>query len=308
MKVIVSTKNRITAAKEGRFLRFNKKKSFGLYSKIILRYLFIIIIAAFLFTPFILAFLGTVKTNAEIIAWPPKILPEHWLWNNWLDTWNTNLGRGGTFPRWLFNTAFLAVVTATLQVLFCSMGGYAFARLKFRGKNIIFNFMLSSMMLPGIVTLVPKYVMMAKIHLINTYWALILPGSVEAFGIFLLTQYFKYCDYELTKNMTLQYLNQIMHIYSQATYRKRVLQIRKWLRFLNLNYLDNMKMPSEPSYFPIYISIEDINHALQYFNNHSYEKQGKALIMLGAYTGLRSSEIYRLKLKKLQKLIKEGIS
>ncbi|MCD6121683.1 MAG: carbohydrate ABC transporter permease [Spirochaetales bacterium] len=197
MRVIVSSKNRITAAKEGRFLKFNKKRSFGVFSKIILRYLFIIIIAAFLFTPFILAFLGTVKTNAEIIAWPPKILPEHWLWNNWLDTWNTNLGRGGTFPRWLLNTAFLAVVTATLQVLFCSMGGYAFARLKFRGKNIIFTFMLSSMMLPGIVTLVPKYVMMAKIHLINTYWALILPGSVEAFGIFLLTQYFKSIPAEL---------------------------------------------------------------------------------------------------------------
>ena len=90
-----------------------------------------------------------------------------------------------------------------------------------------------------------------------------------------------------------------MSQYSKATYKKRVLQIRKWLRFLNLNYLDNMKMPSEPSYFPIYISIEDINHALQYFNNHSYEKQGKALIMLGAYTGLRSSEIYRLKLKNI---------
>ena len=57
--------------------------------------------------------------------------------------------------------------------------------------------MLSSMMLPGIVTLVPKYVFMAKIHLINTYWALILPGSVEAFGIFLLTQYFKSIPGEL---------------------------------------------------------------------------------------------------------------
>ena len=57
------------------------------------------------------------------------------------------------------------------------MGAYAFARLRFRGKNIIFTFLLSSMMLPGIITLVPKYVMMAKLHLVNTFWALILPGS-----------------------------------------------------------------------------------------------------------------------------------
>lgn len=161
------------------------------------RYLILSIISMVLFAPFLLSFLGTLKTNAEIILWPPRFLPENWLWNNWADTWNTDLGRGGTFPRWLFNTAFLAIVTATLQMLFCAMGGYAFARLKFRGNNIIFTFMLSSMMLPGIVTLVPKYVFMAKIHLINTYWALILPGSVDAFGVFLLTQYFKSIPSEL---------------------------------------------------------------------------------------------------------------
>ncbi len=161
------------------------------------RYLILSIISVVLFAPFLLSFLGTLKTNAEIILWPPRFLPENWLWNNWADTWNTDLGRGGTFPRWLFNTAFLAIVTATLQMLFCAMGGYAFARLKFRGNNIIFTFMLSSMMLPGIVTLVPKYVFMAKIHLINTYWALILPGSVDAFGVFLLTQYFKSIPSEL---------------------------------------------------------------------------------------------------------------
>ena len=164
---------------------------------LILRYLILAAISVILFTPFILSFLGTFKTNIEIISWPPKFFPANWLWKNWLDTWTTDLGRGGTFPRWLFNTAFLAVLTGTLQVLFCAMGGYAFARLKFRGKNIIFTFMLSSMMLPGIVSLVPKYVFMAKIHLINTYWALILPGAVDAFGIFLLTQYFKSIPGEL---------------------------------------------------------------------------------------------------------------
>jgi multiple sugar transport system permease protein len=175
------------------------KNKLSIRAKVIIavRYLILIFISAVLFAPFILSFLGTFKTNAEIIAWPPKFLPDNWLWENWANTWNTDLGRGGTFPRWLFNTAFLSVLTSILQVIFCAMGGYAFARLKFRGKNIIFTFMLSSMMLPGIVTLVPKYVFMSKLHLINTYWALILPGSVEAFGIFLLTQYFKSIPAEL---------------------------------------------------------------------------------------------------------------
>ncbi len=169
----------------------------AVYFKTGLSYLIILIISVILFTPFVLSFLGTFKNNAEIMAWPPKFFPDTWHWENWADTWNTDLGRGGTFPRWFFNTAFLSIITATLQVLFCSMGGYAFARLKFRGKNLIFTFLLSSMMLPGIVTLVPKYVFMAKIHLINTYWSLILPFSVEAFGIFLLTQYFKSIPTEL---------------------------------------------------------------------------------------------------------------
>ena len=181
------------------------KNKLPIRAKVIIavRYLVLIFISAVLLAPFILSFLGTFKTNAEIIAWPPKFLPDNWLWENWANTWNTDLGRGGTFPRWLFNTAFLSVLTSILQVVFCAMGGYAFARLKFRGKNIIFTFMLSSMMLPGIVTLVPKYVFMSKIHLINTYWALILPGSVEAFGIFLLTQYFKSIPAELEESCTI---------------------------------------------------------------------------------------------------------
>ncbi len=172
-------------------------KPFSFYFNLSIKYFILSAIAITLFFPFILAFFGTFKSNAEITLWPPKILPSKWLWENWLITWKTDLGRGGTFPRWLFNTAFLSIIIATLQVVFCSLAGYAFARLRFRGKEIIFTFMISSMMLPGVVTLVPKYVMMAKLKLINTYWSLILPGAVEAFGIFLLTQYFKSIPHEL---------------------------------------------------------------------------------------------------------------
>ncbi len=174
-----------------------RKKPVSHYLDLGFRYLLLTLISLLLFFPFLLAFFGTLKSNAEITAWPPRILPSHWLWINWLKTWETDLGRGGTFPRWIFNTAFLSIIIASLQVAFCSMAAYAFARLKFRGKELIFTFMISSMMLPGVVTLVPKYVMMAKLKLINTYWSLILPGAVEAFGIFLLTQYFKSIPHEL---------------------------------------------------------------------------------------------------------------
>lgn len=162
-----------------------------------LRYLFIGAVALILFVPFILAFFGTFKTNAEITAWPPKILPAAWLWKNWVVTWNTNLGSGGTFPRWLFNTAFISIIVGVLQVFLSTLAGYAFARLRFRGKSFLFNYMLSSMMLPAVVLLVPKYVLLSKIHLVNTYWALILPAAVDAAGVFMMTQYLKSVPREL---------------------------------------------------------------------------------------------------------------
>lgn len=164
---------------------------------LVIRYLLLVAIGLILFTPFILAFLGTFKTNAEIIAYPPKFLPDHWLWENWVTTWKTDIGQGGTFPRWLFNTAFLSITVAVLEVIFCSMAAYAFARMKFPGKNFVFNFMLASMMIPGAVTLIPSYVLMSKLHLINSFFSLIIPSAVSAGGIFMLTQFFKAVPQEL---------------------------------------------------------------------------------------------------------------
>jgi ABC-type glycerol-3-phosphate transport system permease component len=105
--------------------------------------------------------------------------------------WNTDIAQGGTFPRWLFNTAFLSVTVALSQVVFCSMAAYSFARLKFAGKDGLFNFMLATMMIPGAVTLIPAYVLITKLSLINTFWSIILPSLVAAGSIFTLTQFFK---------------------------------------------------------------------------------------------------------------------
>lgn len=172
-------------------------KTVSYYIGLVIRYLVLLAIGLILFTPFILAFLGTFKTDAEIIAYPPKFLPIQWLWENWVTTWKTDIGRGGTFPRWLFNTAFLSITVAVLEVIFCSMAAYAFARMKFPGKTFVFNFMLATMMIPGAVTLIPSYVLMTKLHLINSFFSLIIPGAVSAGGIFMLTQFFKAVPKEL---------------------------------------------------------------------------------------------------------------
>jgi len=161
------------------------------YIGLVLRYALLVGIGIVLFTPFILAFLGSFKTDAQIIAWPPGFLPENWLWENWVKVWTTDMGKGATFPRWLFNTAFLSVSVAVLQVIGCSMAAYSFARLRFPGRDVTFAFMLGSMMIPGAVTMIPAYVLMTKLKLVNTYWSLLLPGIVSAGAIFMLTQFFK---------------------------------------------------------------------------------------------------------------------
>lgn len=156
-----------------------------------LRYLVYALIGVVMFLPFILAFLGSFKTDTQITAYPPTFLPAHWLVQNWAEVWKTDIGGGGTFPRWLFNTTFLSVSLAFLRVIFCSLAGYAFARMDFPGRDLVFTFMLGTMMIPDAVKLIPAYVLMTKLKLINSFWSLILPGLVDAGSIFLLTQFFK---------------------------------------------------------------------------------------------------------------------
>lgn len=184
MAVNIQTAGRMKAAPTPR-------KPFSFYFGMFLRYLVLALIGLILFTPFILAAIGTFKTDAEIIAYPPRFEPAQWLVQNWVKVWNTDIGGGGTFPRWLFNTAFLAVTTAVLTSIFCSMAAYAFARMEFPGREAVFTFMMATLMIPAAVKLIPGYVLMTKLHLINTFSAILLPAAVTQASIFLLTQFFK---------------------------------------------------------------------------------------------------------------------
>ena len=218
------------------------------------RYLLYILLIGFgliSLTPFILAALGTFKTDAEIITYPPTFLPNEWLWENWVKTWNTNLGEGATFPRWLMNTAIISVGAAFLQVFLCSMAGYAFARLRFYGREAVFAFMLASMMIPGAVTLIPAYVLMTKIGFVNTYWSLLVPGAVSAGSIFLFTQFLKAVPRELEEAAFVDgasrlriYVSVVMPLIRPAMLTVFIIQFQAmWNNFLSpLLYLNTPKM------------------------------------------------------------------
>jgi multiple sugar transport system permease protein len=166
---------------------------------VVVRYTLLTLLALLAFAPFILSFLGTFKTNAELAAFPPTILPQAWRLDNWVRVWNFTLPtvQGPVLPRWLFNSAWLAIANVLLRLFFCSLAAYAFARMRFPGRDVIFGIVIASMAVPAEITLIPGYVFYARINWINTYWPLIIPDIAVPFGIFMLTQFFKSIPREL---------------------------------------------------------------------------------------------------------------
>ncbi len=141
---------------------------------------------------------------------PPLFLPIPFTLENYKDV----ITALPLFPRWIFNSLFVSLMVTFLRVLFCAMGGYAFARMEFPGKRIFFNAMLISMMIPGQVTLIPTFLVVGPgilrgglkigditiptgFGLMDNLAGVILPGIVAAFGIFMMTQFFKSLPKEL---------------------------------------------------------------------------------------------------------------
>ena len=97
--------------------------------------------------------------------------------------------RAGPFDRYFLNSVIVVTVVLVGNIIFCAMAGYAFARYRVPGAKILFFLVISTIMLPKQVILVPMYIMMQKFHLLNTYWALTLPFLADPFNIFLIRQY-----------------------------------------------------------------------------------------------------------------------
>ena len=131
-------------------------------------------------------FRSSLMSNGELYAYPPAFTPPEWRFSNYVETLKV-------FDYWKFlgNTMTILVPSVIGAVITATMGGYAFARLRFRGKKFLFMLCVGSMLLPSMVTLIPLFVVWAKVGLVNTYWPLILPHFCGggAFSIFLIRQF-----------------------------------------------------------------------------------------------------------------------
>ena len=185
---------------------------------VVVRYGLLVIFALVAFAPFILSFLGTFKTNAELAAFPPTLLPKQWSLENWTRVWGFTLPtvNGPVLPRWLFNSTWLSLVNVLLRLFFCSLAAYAFARMRFPGRDLIFGIVIASMALPAEITLIPGYVFYARLNWINTYWPLIVPDIAVPIGIFMLTQFFKSIPRELEEAATIDGANRFRTYWSIA--------------------------------------------------------------------------------------------
>lgn len=135
--------------------------------------------------PFIWMILTSLKTLGESTQIPPEIFPSVPQWGNYKEAIDTL-----PYAKFYYNTIVYTLVTTIGQLVFCSMAGYAFARIDFPGKNFIFVLILSVLMVPGQIFIIPQFMIIKKLGLLNTISALILPSLFSAFGTYLMRQFF----------------------------------------------------------------------------------------------------------------------
>ena len=149
----------------------------------ILTYVVLVLGAIIMIFPFIWMILTSLKTVPESMKVPPSIFPNELVTGNFGDAMKSL-----PFLNLYLNTGLMVFFRVICAVVFSSMAGYAFAKLNFRGKNLLFGIVLVQMSLPSQIFIIPQYQMVAKMGMANTIFALVFPGLVSAFGVFFLRQ------------------------------------------------------------------------------------------------------------------------
>lgn len=187
----------MSKAKLGAFQSRKLKEILGTIVSLII----IILMSALVLLPIWWIFRTSLMTNAEIYAYPPSFVPKNWLFSNYKETLKIF-----KFWKYLLNTLIIIVPSVIGGTLTATIVGYAFARLRFRGKRLIFSLCVGSMLLPSMVTLVPLYIMWTRgLGLSDSYLPLIIPYFCGggAFNIFLIRQFIMTIPRELDEAATI---------------------------------------------------------------------------------------------------------
>jgi multiple sugar transport system permease protein len=145
--------------------------------------------AAIVLVPFYWMIRTSLTAQTRLFLFPPQVIPDPVVWRNYIEAWNA---LPVSFTRFTANTIFITILAMSAEIFTCSLVAYGFARFRFPGRNLLFLIMLSTMMLPGVITLVPTFIIWRELKLIDTYDPMTL-GAWFAWGpsyIFLLRQFF----------------------------------------------------------------------------------------------------------------------
>lgn len=155
-------------------------------------YLMLIGAATIIIFPIIYVFFGSLKQPNELFAYPPRLLPKGLFPGNFVHAWGAN-----PFGRFILNSLIVSTAITLGQITFSALAAYAFARLRFWGRDQLFMIFLATLMIPGHVTLIPAFLIVKKLGWIDTYAGLTVPFLATAFGTFLLRQFFLTIPQEL---------------------------------------------------------------------------------------------------------------
>ncbi len=157
--------------------------------KRVLGYGTLLLFALIFIFPFMLAVITSFKTQPEATQAPMDLVPSPPTLRAWVEE---IFGSGQVnFPRWTFNSFFVTFCVTVGRILLDSMAGYALARLKFPGRQLVFAIIVATLAIPPIVLAIPRFIVLGTLGMLNSYGGLILPLAVDAFGIFLMRQFFE---------------------------------------------------------------------------------------------------------------------
>jgi len=159
--------------------------------RLVLSYALLFLIALAFLYPFVLAISTSFKTLPEINERPVALIPQTFTLEGYQRMFALNVG------RWALNSFFIAAVVTISNVLFSALAGYSLTRIAFPGSRYVFLAIIGTMMIPGIVQLIPMFIVLKTLGMIDSYTGLIIPKMVTAFGIFLMAQFFEAIPREL---------------------------------------------------------------------------------------------------------------
>lgn len=142
--------------------------------------------------PFIWMITSALKTRDEVFRFPPSLWPAVPQWGNFPEAWFA-----APFTRYFFNSVYTASAILVLQIAVAALAAYSFSFIRFPGRNFLFIVVLSTLMIPVVVTFIPSYVILARLGWLDSYKALIIPSGANVFGIFLFRQGFRQLPREL---------------------------------------------------------------------------------------------------------------